>query len=68
MKKKGFGETQLPDSGNDLDSDSVDEFFEMFIEMYLGPEHADKDVDELTEEQQLQLIQAMAQISGEFSE
>ncbi|WP_420411582.1 hypothetical protein [Roseibium sp.] len=68
MKNKGFGETQLPDSGIDLDSDATDEFFEMFIEMLLGPEHKDKNIDELTDEQKIQVIQAIAQISGEFHE
>lgn len=67
MKDKKLGNTGLQ-TGIDLDSDSTDQFFEMFIEMLLGPEHADKTIDELTEEQKMQVIQAIAQISGEFPE
>jgi|GEM_PF-3345901 len=54
-------------SATTLSEDDIDAFFAAFIEMVLGPEHKDKNIDELTEEQKAQVVKAISQISGEFT-
>jgi hypothetical protein len=67
MTEKELGKSDLS-SGIEIEEDSGDQFYAMFIEMILGPEHVDKNLDELTDEQKLQIVQAIAQIGGEFQE
>ncbi|CTQ67064.1 hypothetical protein [Roseibium alexandrii] len=67
MTDKELGKTELP-SGIEVEQDSIDQLFAMVIEMALGPEHADKTIDELTDEQKMTVVNVIAQISGEIEE
>ncbi|WP_395175027.1 hypothetical protein [Roseibium alexandrii] len=67
MKDKELGTPELP-SGIDVDQDSVDQVLAMVIEVVLGSEHADKNSDELTDEQKMMVLNTIAQISGDMEE
>ncbi|MFN3252619.1 hypothetical protein [Roseibium album] len=66
MKKKGTDYNKAPSDKANND-DEFDLFFSEFIEMILGPEGASKGLDELTEEEKKKVIEAIAQISGDFT-
>lgn len=66
MKKKDVDVEQLRPTDDDLRQDDIDRFFAVFIEMIIGPEHAHKNIHELTDDQKEKIVKAISNISSDL--